>query len=53
MGRETLLWPLFSWSEWAQPATLVADKTGEGAAMASDRLDGVGTSSHCGVGHDM
>jgi hypothetical protein len=27
------LWPLFAWSAWAQPATLVADTTVEGAAL--------------------
>jgi hypothetical protein len=47
-----LLWPLFPQSACAQPATLLAGTTGEGAALASVRLVGVGSDSHCGGGHD-
>jgi hypothetical protein len=47
-----LLWPLFVLSAWAQPATVVADTTGEGAVLASVRLVGVGPASHCGGRHD-
>jgi hypothetical protein len=35
-----------------QPATLVAGTTGECAAVASVRLVGVCSDSHCGGGHD-
>ena len=28
------LWPPFIWTAWAHPATVVEDKTGEGAALA-------------------
>ena len=38
-----LSWPLLAWSAFAQPATVVADTTGEGAAMASVRLVGLGS----------
>jgi hypothetical protein len=34
----SLLWLLFAWSAWAQSSTVVADTTGEGAALASVRL---------------
>jgi hypothetical protein len=47
-----LLWPLFAWSAWAQPATVEAFTIGEGAALASDRSVDVGSTSHCGGGHD-
>jgi hypothetical protein len=47
-----LIWPLFVWSSWVQPATVVAYTTGEGAAQACVRLDGVGSVSHYGGGHD-
>jgi hypothetical protein len=47
-----LLWTLFERSAWAQPATVVADTTGEGAALASVRSVGVGSYSHCVGGHD-
>jgi hypothetical protein len=30
-----LLWPLLPWSAWAQPATVVAGTTDEGAGLAS------------------
>jgi hypothetical protein len=51
MVRE-LLWPLFDSSGWAQLATVVAGTTCDGAALASDRLVGVGSANHCGGGHD-
>jgi hypothetical protein len=41
-----LLRSLFSWSAWAQAATVLADTTGEGAALASVRLVGVVSASH-------
>jgi hypothetical protein len=47
-----LLWLLFARSAWAHPATVLADSTGEGAALASFRLVGVGLASHCGGRHD-
>jgi hypothetical protein len=50
---KALLWPLFAWSAWAQPATLVAVTTGEGAALASVVFVAVGTASHCVGGQDM
>jgi hypothetical protein len=46
-----LLWPLFARSAWAQSATVLAGTTSEAAALASVRLVGVGSTSHCGVGH--
>jgi hypothetical protein len=48
-----LLWPLFAWSPWAEPFTVVADTTVEGASLAFVRLVGVGPGSHCGGGHDI
>jgi hypothetical protein len=47
-----LLWPLFTRSSYAQPATVVAGSTGEGVPMSSFRSLGVGSASHCGGGHD-
>jgi hypothetical protein len=47
-----LLWTLFDRSAGVQPATVVAETTIEGAALASVRSVGVGTARHCGVGHD-
>jgi hypothetical protein len=41
-----LLWSLFARSAWAQPATLVAGTTVEGAALASVRSVRVGSASH-------
>jgi hypothetical protein len=46
-----LLWPLFARTAWSQTATVVADTTVEGAALASVRLVGVGSANHCGGGH--
>jgi hypothetical protein len=37
-----IIWSLFAWSAWYQPATVVAGSTGEYAAPASYRLVGVG-----------
>jgi hypothetical protein len=37
------LWPLFAWTAWAQPTTVVVGKTGEGAALASVRSVSVGS----------
>jgi hypothetical protein len=31
-----LLWPLFAWSAWAQPGTVVASTTGESARLSSN-----------------
>jgi hypothetical protein len=47
-----LLWPLFPRSAWAQPSTVVAVTTGEGAALASVRSVGVSSASHWGDGDD-
>jgi hypothetical protein len=47
-----LVWPLFACSEWAHPDTLVADTTGVDADLASVRLVGVGSASHCCCGQD-
>jgi hypothetical protein len=49
---KALLMTLSARSDWAQTATVVAESTREGAALASDRLVGVGPASHCGVGYD-
>jgi hypothetical protein len=46
------MWPLFDWTAWAQPATMQAGTTGEGASLASDRLVDVGSDSHRVGGHD-
>jgi hypothetical protein len=43
-----LLWPLYACSAWAEAATVVADTTGGSAALASVRLVGMGSASHCG-----
>jgi hypothetical protein len=50
--ERALLWTLFAWSAWAQPATGVAGTTGEIAALASVRLVGMGSARHCGGGHN-
>jgi hypothetical protein len=47
-----LMWTLFAWLSWAQPSTVVAGKTGEGAAMTSVSFVVVVSNSHCGGGHD-
>jgi hypothetical protein len=47
-----LLWPMFVWSAWAQPANVVAGTIGEGAALASDLFFDVVSASHCGDGVD-
>jgi hypothetical protein len=47
-----LFWHLFVLSVWAQPATVVAGTTGEGASQASVPSVGVGSFSHIGGGHD-
>ena len=41
-----MLWPLFGWSARAQPASVVAGTTDEGAALASVPSVGVGQSIH-------
>jgi hypothetical protein len=61
-----LLWPMFAssaWSQqgivvasvarsaWAQTATVVAGTRCQWAALASVRLVGVGSASHCGDGY--
>jgi hypothetical protein len=48
---KALLWHLIVWSSWAQPATVVASTTVDGAALASLRSVGVGSASHCVGGH--
>jgi hypothetical protein len=45
-----LLWPLFPRSAWDQPATVLTGTTGEGAALASVHLVGVGSASHSVAG---
>jgi hypothetical protein len=40
-----LLYPLFAFSAWAQPASVVAGTKCEGASVASVRLIGVGSAS--------
>jgi hypothetical protein len=47
-----LLWPLIVLTACAQPATVVAGTTGEGATLASFRLLGVGSTTECGGVHD-
>jgi hypothetical protein len=47
-----LLWPLFGRLAWGHPATVVADTTVEGADRASVLSIGLGSATHCGVGHD-
>jgi hypothetical protein len=47
-----VIWPLSSRSAWAQPATVVAGTTVEGAALASVRLVGVVSTCHCGGGNE-
>jgi hypothetical protein len=42
-----LIRPLFACSAWAQPATVVVGTPGEGSDLASVRLVGVGSASHC------
>jgi hypothetical protein len=49
---KALLWPLLDRSAWAQTATVVAVTTGKGAALVSLRSVGVGSISHCGIGHE-
>jgi hypothetical protein len=48
-----LLWPVVAWSAWAKKGTVVKGTTGEGAALASVSSVGVGSTSHCGGGHDI
>jgi hypothetical protein len=47
-----LLWPQFAWSACAQLETVVAGTKCEGAALASVRLFGIDSASHCSGGHD-
>ena len=49
---KALLSPLFARLEWAQPASVVAGMSDQGAALIYVRLVGVGPASHCGGGHD-
>jgi hypothetical protein len=44
-------WPLFARSACAQAASEVTNTTGEDAALATVRLVGVGSASHCGGGN--
>ena len=48
-----LLWPLLARLAWAQPQTVVAGTSGEGAALASVLLVGLGSASNCGGVNDM
>jgi hypothetical protein len=48
-----LLCPLFTWSEWAQTNTVVAGTTGDGADVSTVLLVDLGSSSHCGGGHEI
>jgi hypothetical protein len=48
-----LIWPVFGRSSWPQSATVVADTTGEGAALASVRLVGVVPDRYCGFVHEV
>jgi hypothetical protein len=43
-----LLRTLLAWSTWPQPANVVRVTTGDGAALASVRLLGVGSNCQCG-----
>ena len=45
-----LLWRLFAWSAWAQPAAVLASTTGEGVGMPSVRLFGLASAIHDGGG---
>jgi hypothetical protein len=49
---KVLLWPLSARSAWDQTTTVVAGTTVEGAVLASVRLVGAWSDSHCGGGHD-
>jgi hypothetical protein len=49
----SLHWPLSARSAWAQPATVVAGKTREGAVLASVRSVGMVSASDCAGGHEM
>jgi hypothetical protein len=44
-------WPLFARSAWAQAASVVESTTDEDASLASVRLVGEGSASHCGGGN--
>jgi hypothetical protein len=48
-----LIWFLFVRSSWAQPATVVAGKTVDGANLASEHFVGVGSDNHRVGGHDI
>ena len=47
-----LLSPIFARTAWTQPATVVAETSGEGAALVSVRSIFVGSACHCGGGQD-
>ena len=47
-----LLYPLFARSAWAHAATVLADTTVEGVALASVRSVGVGSAGHYDSGHE-
>ena len=49
---KALIRPVIAWSAWAQPTTVVAVTTGEGAAVASVHSVGVGSGKHYGSGQD-
>ena len=49
----TLYWNLIAWSQWALPATVVADMTGEGADLAYVRTVGLGSARHRFSGQDI
>jgi hypothetical protein len=48
----SLLWPLFAQSSLAEPTTVVAVMTGEGAGLASFPLVGLVSASHYFGGYD-
>jgi hypothetical protein len=48
-----MLWPLLAWSAWSHPVTVIMGTTGEGAALASFLLVGMGSASHYADVHDM
>jgi hypothetical protein len=47
-----LLWPLFVYPKWSQPATMMAATTGEGAVLDPVLFVGVGSASYYVGEHD-
>ena len=48
----SLLWPLYYWSAWSQPANVLAGRISEVAFLASFRLVGVSSARKCGGVYD-